>query len=444
MSFVYKPFTLKLVMTFKDLTTYTIDDVNSKIIDFKLEEETANEITTPIGVVSSNTIDVWLLNNDDLFTISNTDSPLYGKMGRDVKIELSYSTDNVLYNPIGTFFTTKWNNSSDVELRIRTKIHAVDRLQSLLNLPAPPIQVTNNITLREYTILFLEAIGLSSSDYIVDNTLTQIVDLSVLDGVLAGDIFNSIATAGFAFIYSNRDGKVLVSDRRKENIVSYGVTDNNVSGIGFGPSYANSYSVIRVNYGRVALTDVELMLKLPKINVPTGLKSFKNLKLDKRNLVDLDQVAWTLTGDVVILNVSATQDTVSFDTFNNGVGAVDIGLKVYGRSVDIADTFEEKVYQTAVDSIGERVLNVDNKLLQNEFYAEELADRIFDNLIKEVPYVDFKLRNTSLDLKLEDVITVQHEKLKKNYIGKVQSLSVRYLASGFSLSATITILREDI
>jgi len=275
--------------------------------------------------------------------------------------------------------------------------------------------------------------------------LTQVIDLSILEGKLVGNILNSIATAGFVFIYVNRDSQIVVSDRRKENIVSY-LLDDDIFTLEFGPSYANSYSIIRVNYGRVALSESELFLKLDNITIPTGVKSFKNLILDKTNMVDIDYIrATSVQGDILIFNITATQDTISFDVNNTGVASVDIALSVYGRSVNISDTFEEKVYQTAVDAIGERVLEVNNQLLQTEVYAEELADRVFDNLIKEIPYFKLGIDDTSMELKLEDVITVSHEKLNgKVYVCKVQSLKTEVSDKGYKLDAIMTVLREDI
>jgi len=112
MSLVYEPFQTRVIMTFKDDSTFELNNINELLESYKLFDETAKEIKKPIGVVSANTLDLVLDNIDGLFTISNIDSPLYGKMGRDVKIEISFTTDNITYIPRGTFYVTKWDNKS--------------------------------------------------------------------------------------------------------------------------------------------------------------------------------------------------------------------------------------------------------------------------------------------------------------------------------------------
>src|SRR5690554_3562113 len=104
--------------------TYEADDI---LLINLLEEREVSQGSLPVGNISSNEIDIRLVNENGRFDAGNRDSPLYQllKQNRRIKAWLGTGSEKI---PLGLFFSGDWTTP---ENEIYTQVTGRDRLELL-------------------------------------------------------------------------------------------------------------------------------------------------------------------------------------------------------------------------------------------------------------------------------------------------------------------------
>lgn len=154
----------KLTIDFSDTVqqTYYGDDI---FLIHLVETKGSPHNTLSIGKVSSNKLEIKLNNSTHLFDPHNTDSPLYGLIKANCKIQaflgLELLDQTIEWIPLGTFWSGDWTVPED-ELWVSTiakdRLNLLDRslyqTGSVVNTPAVVVHVDDNQSDWSQGILF--------------------------------------------------------------------------------------------------------------------------------------------------------------------------------------------------------------------------------------------------------------------------------------------------
>jgi hypothetical protein len=194
-----------------------------------LEEQVYDDMTLPIGNVSSNEIDIRLDNIDRHFDPRNTDSPLYGQMKKNRRVKPYLGADlngdgTITWYPLGVFFTTEWKAPTN---DISAEVTARDRLETLKQRDFTVSEVYENYSLYDIAeIVFLDA-GLLTREFYIDPALSSVtVPYMWFDRVSHREALSQIAEAGLARLYCDRTGKLILEAQRTTDAALFEFKDD--------------------------------------------------------------------------------------------------------------------------------------------------------------------------------------------------------------------------
>lgn len=189
--------------------TYEKDNI---LLVYLLEEKEFGRGSLPVGNITTNEIDIRLINENRKFDSGNKQSPIYGlvKRNRRIKawlgIEKSDMTKELV--PLGTFWSGNWKVPESGEYAYTT---GRDRLELLREGTYSTSQVQQNKTLFELSISVLQDAGLKSTEYWVDTELQDfLVPYSYFENQSHREALRKIAEACLGQVYCNRGGIIRV------------------------------------------------------------------------------------------------------------------------------------------------------------------------------------------------------------------------------------------
>jgi hypothetical protein len=210
---VNKPETVAKITEFFTAVKETY--LNTDILSFALlEEQEYQDVTIPIGNVSSNEIDIQLSNLNSKFDPANTQSPLYGllKKNRKVKVWLGAEVipGTIEWYQLGVFWTLDWNVPNDALYASTT---ARDLLELMRLEDFTTSQVYQNYKASDLFRIVLNDYGLvEDTDYVIDPLLDNVIlPYAWFDRISYKDALKSIAQASLARVYCGRDGRIYAS-----------------------------------------------------------------------------------------------------------------------------------------------------------------------------------------------------------------------------------------
>jgi hypothetical protein len=126
--------------------------------------------------------------------------------------DLAFSLDAPIYKdewvPLGTFWSLDWDSPDDT---LEATVTARDRMELLRKGTYQTSQVQQNKSLYELAEIVLQDAGLSSSEYIIDTDLQNIIiPYAWFNPMPHREALRQIAEAGLAAAFQNRDGKIQI------------------------------------------------------------------------------------------------------------------------------------------------------------------------------------------------------------------------------------------
>lgn len=190
---------------------YDYEDYSSRVLSI----EYTRESDPPVGAISLAYADIVLDNSDDIFTISNTSSPLYGYIAnsRPVRLYVGYEdTENI------QVFVGMTEGLPVIDEKNKTaRFHCIDFFRKIdTTLLTESVMLTNQRT-DEAIQSILTSVGLLTSQSILDTGSVIIPFLYYPKGTRVGTALREIAEAELGGIYMDENGIIRFENRTNWN-----------------------------------------------------------------------------------------------------------------------------------------------------------------------------------------------------------------------------------
>jgi len=188
---------------------YEGDDI---ILIHLLEEREVSQGSLPVGVVTSNELDIRLDNSNRKFDAGNTASPLHNllKPNRRIRAWLGVETGPGQKElvPLGTFWSGDWSAPED---GIYAQTTGRDRLEMLRRSEYISQDVRANMSLYDLAVDILTDAGLTPEEYWVDDELKDyIIPYVALEPQSHREALRKVAEACLGQVYCDRLGVIRV------------------------------------------------------------------------------------------------------------------------------------------------------------------------------------------------------------------------------------------
>lgn len=397
--------TSKLELFFDGLSEAPVTLTSDDIVSVSLLEEIKMDNELPLGTASANTLSISILNSNGLFTPTNTASIYYGKLVPKVPIKAYCVVDvggQSVEVPLGTFYSGDWTSPTD---KIVTSVVCYDRLYSLSKEILPSIKVQSNTTLYDLFELVFTLLGLTQASYVIDQALKIPVPIGWLPKGTVGNALSWLSEAGLCFVFMDRQNVIQVSRLDFTRSSDYSITDDDqVITSDIPTRYESIYSTLILNKHTAFMNQSEKVLELTDITIPNGTTTYTAAAFSNGPvcLIDYASVIGTTNVSINILSYSAWD--IDFEIVNTGLEEKG-NIVVYGREV-ATTILPSTIDSTTIKSIiGEKVLTVNNELVQDSSYASEYATMMFGYITNPNGVITASIRGNP-KISLGDKVTV--------------------------------------
>ncbi|NLD21678.1 MAG: hypothetical protein GX664_04230 [Bacteroidales bacterium] len=379
----------RVVMHFPGLDPLELTD--DDIVSIDILEETQTDSKAPIGRVTSNECTLVLRNDNNKFTPTNDQSPLYGKILPNVIFEVFLgvvTSDGVEYVPMGTFRTGDWVAPYG---SIEATVIGNDKILQLSSKPIPSIPTMYDVTIAEIFKRLFEAVGLTESQYIVDESLDGLVRVGWIPKGDFIDVVSELATAGNCSVYVNRLDQIVVKSNNvtSEPVDTFGDYDliNDLANpqrikdlyTGVSVAYYKPQWVNNVVLATISDVVIDAHDTITLSNIEFNKEPVDNIHMiNGEGMSGVDVRIENITArscDVILKNTTDSERRITFDIVGSGYQLNKLSETVYNEQ--------------ARDSWGNKLFEVDNKFIQSAEDAIKHANSILE-LVSD-PYADFNI-----------------------------------------------------
>lgn len=311
---------VRITMTFDNGETYiaSTENTGDKVLETcTISENEGNTNGNPLGIMSSNTINFTIYDSSGILVKTNKISPYYGYMRNGVKCILEWKDNNGTWHPFGTYYTNSWNNTRSDGGYQSVSIGAKDRLNYIGNLTIPELPAFSSIEIKTLLVEIFKAIGLSDSDYYIDQSLNLTLTFSITKGAQLRETLNAIAQALIARITINRQGVIEIKPAFPEIPTELDIIDGKFISTGaMEQNQYTDYASVQLSYYELGIQNSVTLATLNNANVTNGLNSFDNLQLSNR-VQGIDLV--TFEYDVTSENNETAISDINYIGYQGGV-----------------------------------------------------------------------------------------------------------------------------
>jgi len=392
----------------------------SGLTKIRFLEEASADNGNPLGLVSSNDIELSFDNSSRNFTPTNTAGLYYGKLKPNVLVKpylgLELPGATYEYIPLGVFRTGDWSSPSGT---VEATVTCFDRLYEIGDKDVPMLPVKQNTTVGELFVLLFTALGIT--DFSVDASLNQPIPIDWLPQGNVRNALQTLAVAGNCSVATNRYGYIVVRSNFITGTVVETWTDANQIFTAENPQkYLDTYSKVKINYYQPYIKPSASLLKVENLKIPNGGLTLTNISFTTGPVATVDQVILSGAVNSLVDSVEYGAWGITVTITNTSVEET-VTLEVTGKAIDSISSSYELQDDTAVASFGEKVFPVENYLIQSLDVAKTYAAELLQ-------YVKDPLANISLSIRgnpaveVGDVIQIQNDTDK---IGTVDFVPTR-------------------
>lgn len=358
---------------------YTDEDIVS--IDL-LEEIGYVTGNLPIGNISSNEIDIELSNIDRRFDLNNTQSSLYGFVGRNRRVRAWLGAEvagEIEWHPLGVFWTVNWDISRD---SLTAKTVARDRLELLRLTDFTTSLVYENWSLYQLFELLLQDAGVLADEYELDTALHDItIPLAWFDRMSHRAALTHLASCAIIQVFCTKDGKIRVNldlDATNGHIAIFD-DDVNIFSAKYPLAVSDQINCVDVSYRQMSTdvpavvfeSDEVLMLAADEVKqvtcqfdrVPIVSMSAPTLDADSGvSVTSYTLYAWGAVLEITNSNSAAAQV--------QSISITGVGLKHSAQTITVQDDASIRMYGKI------KAPPVDHEFIQDSAYANELANKL--------------------------------------------------------------------
>jgi hypothetical protein len=369
-----------------------------------LLEELKADTDNPLSLVSSNEITIDFVNISHYFTPSNINSIYYGKLLPNIMIKpylgLEISPGTYEWIPLGVFWSSNWNNSSENI----ASVTGYDKIYKIGELSTPMIRAQGNTTIYDLFITFFTALGLTSSDYIIDTSLKQYkITLGWYSGTVR-EVLQKFAIAGNCNIITDRYGVIRVkSNFNNDNSVATLTDIQDIYETSNPQDYSSIFSVVKVNYTIPSIQLESELLKIENFKIPNGTTVFNNISFTEP-VYSVSQVNLIGSVNAVITDVKYGSNSITITVNNSGQEEI-ATLQVIGQSITTATATYTAQDNDTINKIGIKTMEINNEFIQNLDNAKDYATSLLFLVKNPLAKYIIKARG-NMAIEVGDIITI--------------------------------------
>ncbi len=392
---------------------------------FDLLYECDSDITKIYSAISANELNLTLINRDSVFSLENTESPLFDKIGEGTELEVFETLSG---EPIsrGKFYIVDYK-APLTAMTSTFSVRAVDRLQAILNKDVSLEHIRKGLSVYDYFLQIFLNLGIGEDVLIIDDSLKSVnLDFSIFNGKKMAEILNSLCLASDCMVFVDLKGRIQVKGK---NVVGSAVkhfTTNNITSLETSKSLSFDYNLLKLGYISASISDNMELLKTT-ISCPSGVYKIENIEMSKDNVYEIDNIKVSSSPIVQILGCSYSQSLLSLELNNTTEEELNIEVVVTGKVIETTTAYITTKNDTDIHSNGEKTLELVSESIQNKVYAETLSLTYWERLNQKIPYVNLTTRSNSLQFTpcmIVDVI--EPIKAKLNYLGYIHTLQYEW------------------
>lgn len=346
---------------------YRLNLDTEDIESLSILEEGSSDTDSPLGSVTSNEFSVGLRNDHRWLLPENTLSPFHHVLrpGAILKPYFGLKTGENFFEcvPMGKFTTYDWAPSTEAWA---AEVTGFDRLYVMAQDPPAKVPVIRNTTIAGLLRVIFQAYGLSPDEYVIDRNLVQPIEYAWLPH---GDLFEALRTisaAGNCSITVDRLDRIVVRSNYVEpEPVATMTGQKHVFGFANPHSYRSMYSGTKVVYKIPSEGAVTQVLKLEGVTTPPGTMTLKDLGFSRGPVMRIHRYKVMQPSGVRVTSVVNGAWTCDIALYNGTQEDQTVDIEIYGTTIELVDAEFSLVNKQVEAMIGQRVLEVDNVLIQN-------------------------------------------------------------------------------
>lgn len=361
---------------------------NGDIISASIKASLSDTNKEPLGLISCNTFNFKLMDRDNKFVTTNTESEYYGLFDEGTKVEYFVTVDGTIKKK-GVYYITDIKNSTGTNNISTVEFSCADRLMYILSRPLPKLAAHRNISVSAFIKELFAAEGIVP---IVDSNLNNIkIAYGFLVGNTYKDTLNMICQSFNIVIYCDDNGEVNVKllSTLKNNELVYEF--NGVTGTLFKTTnnvdLKNSYNACKLDYIKPSIVKSNKLLSVNNISCIPGNSWTDEYSYNGMKALALDYVIVTSEDDTCTLNsVSSDQGNIKIAITNRTDSNKDCSVDVYGRAI-----IENKASMTQIvagaDVSKIKYKTVNSEYIQNSSHARSLMTSVLTMLSSKMSYI---------------------------------------------------------
>lgn len=440
----------RIVITFDENTIYEVDDYTfnptKNIMSLNTNEDESVTSGNPIGIMTSNSIHLSIIDTSGKLNISKKSGPYYSKIRNGVRLDLYVKHDEVesLY---GTYYTTEWSTPFTGGSDEATNITGKDKLNYIANKEIPKLPVYSGVPLGTLLKQVFNGVGISDSEYYIDPSFNVDTLFGVTIGSRMRDFLNQVAQALVARVVLGRDGVIKIVPALKTYGDQYCISDRYTEQVKSSHNSSVVYNKVRVNYKKPGTSEFDVIACINGVKVDVGHNEIKNIVFNKK-VLSIDQIEFVHSGDGN--DIGDIIDNISWSAYQNGIdlsfdnlisNSVDgVNIVIYGCILNEIDSSEEVDIPNSDTNLS-NVLEIQNYIIQDAESAKELANSLSEYILKMNNIWELSTQLNPLATTGDRVII---ESGYEDFAGNYKIISCRTNFSSVNYKKDIVVVREDV
>lgn len=378
---------------------------NNFITSLKLNESLSAENNIPIGVNTSNILDIEIISNNKALIPENENSTYYGYMNNSAIIEIFITESNEeIY--FGKYFVNSWKSSISSDSPNLVKISATNIMSIISKQAVPDIEINTGMYIKDYLLNVIDELNstlpqtkqIEYNEEDIKFDAFPVMQFSNLDTENMGNCLNGLSQCTMTNIFVDREGYLKTDyccdDSPSEAVYSFDVMTSASAGDGL----LVKYDSIKVNYSLGNILDVEQLASLYQQDVIAGINTFKDINLGNA-VYKINQIDVTAEDPSIFVGIDYSTTKYNKNKMVVGVeadAATKVNIKVFGQRLDTTSM----VYETD----GENKLEITNRVIEQS-YVEKYANNMLQ-------LINFKNNSMSVEgyfnprVKLSDTVFI--------------------------------------
>lgn len=363
-------------------TVGQLANMTNYVTNIEINESVAAQNNNPVGVVSSNTLNITLNSNDRSLIPENEDSPYFGLMDDTATVVVSLIDSNNELTVFNTYYVNNWASNISSTTPNQVVLECTDLLAIINKNMVPDIDFVNEHNVKNIFVATLNKLNetleskykINFDEQDIDFTTFPLIDYMNLDASNMSDWFNIICQSTLTNVYLTRENK-LVTDYILNSSGAYNegeVSDTlNIINASVDKGGLVGYNNIKADFVKNTVNNISELVTLSNNVITSGLNVFENIDLGSK---DFKVTSIKLNSDskspLILHNIKYNNKKISFEIENTGQNSVNCSIIIYGQTIK-----ENVTSYEAGNNNSNKTLEVKNSIVDQQYadlYASSL------------------------------------------------------------------------